>query len=99
MAALWYMFVPETLTTIMEQQSEQISEPKEDKKEVIASIAAIIICLLPGYFICIWWYIIYRTFSQQYNSVLTFVVVLVLAYLAFILVQMIIKHIILFIIK
>lgn len=83
----------------MEQEKKQNPEPREDKKDLIAGVAALIITLLPGYFICIWWYVLYGTFSQQYHAVLTLLVVVVLAYLAFIVVQAIIKQIILSIIK
>lgn len=83
----------------MKHESNQELESKTDKKDLIASVVAIMITLLPGYFICLWWYILYETFSAQYSPVLTFIVIAVLAYLAFIVVQAIVKQIILILIK
>lgn len=83
----------------MKQDSNQELEPKEDKKDLIASVIAIIITLLPGYVVCLWWYVLYKTFSAQYSAVLTFIVIAILAYLAFIVVQAIVKQIILILIK
>lgn len=85
----------------MEQTNEKNTpnEGKESKKETVATYVALIICLLPGFWISVIWYELYAYFSKEYNWILTAAVVLVIAYLAFITTQAILKQIILFIIK
>lgn len=85
----------------MEQTNQKNTriEVKESKKEIVATYASLIICLLPGFWISVIWYELYAYFSKEYNWILTAAVVLVIAYLTFITTQAILKQIILFIIK
>lgn len=84
---------------------EQIKEDKtaattgKTKKETIATYTALIICLLPGFWIILFWYAIYEAYAKQYNAIVTAIAIFVLAYLLFVVVQAILKQIILFIIK
>jgi len=84
---------------------EQIKEDKptlgigKSKKEAIASYTALIVCLLPGFWIILFWYAIYEAYAKQYNAIVTAIVIFVLAYLLFVVVQAILKQVILFIIK
>ena len=85
----------------MEQTNEKNTRVKgeESKKETVATYVALIISLLPGFWISVIWYDLYAYFLKEYNWILTADVVLVIAYLAFITTQAILKQIILFIIK
>ncbi|MGJ1190752.1 hypothetical protein [Sphingobacterium siyangense] len=85
----------------MEQIKEQkpAVETGKSKKETIATYTALIICLLPGFWIILFWYAIYEAYAKQYNSIVTAIAIFVLAYLLFVVAQAILKQIILFIIK
>lgn len=85
----------------MEQIKEQkpAAETGKSKKETIATYTALIICLLPGFWIILFWYAIYETYAKQYNPIVTAIAIFVLAYSLFVVAQAILKQIILFIIK
>lgn len=81
------------------EQEKPAVEVKESKKETIATYSALIICLLPSFYIILFWYNLYQAFTKDYNGIIVGVVVFIIAYLIFIIVQAILKQIILFIIK
>ncbi|WP_185211745.1 hypothetical protein [Sphingobacterium mizutaii] len=69
------------------------------EKETIATYAALLLCLIPGYWIGLYWYTLYQQYSIEYSAIVVGLVILIIAYLAFIFTQAMVKHIILFIIK
>lgn len=69
------------------------------EKETIATYAALLLCLIPGYWIALYWYALYQHYSIEYSAIVVGLVILIIAYLAFIFTQAMVKHIILFIIK
>ncbi|WP_185217013.1 hypothetical protein [Sphingobacterium mizutaii] len=69
------------------------------EKETIATYAALLLCLIPGYWIGLYWYALYQQYSIEYSAIVVGLVILIIAYLAFIFTQAMVKHIILFIIK
>lgn len=81
------------------EENKAAAEIGRSKKETIATYTALIICLLPGFWIILFWYAIYEVYAKQYNAVVTGIVIFVLAYLLFVVVQAILKQIILFIIR
>lgn len=69
------------------------------EKETIATYAALLLCLIPGYWIVLYWYALYQRYSIEYSAIVVGLVIMIIAYLAFIFTQAMVKHIILFIIK
>lgn len=92
----------------MEQTNLKKNEPEiagvevgaaAKEKETIATYAALLLCLIPGYWIVLYWYALYQQYSIEYSAIVVGLVILIIAYLAFIFTQAMVKHIILFIIK
>lgn len=92
----------------MEQTNLKKNEPEiadvevgaaAKEKETIATYAALLLCLIPGYWIGLYWYALYQQYSIEYSAIVVGLVILIIAYLAFIFTQAMVKHIILFIIK
>lgn len=69
------------------------------EKDTIATYSALFLCLIPGYWIILFWYVMYQHYSIEYPAIVVGMVILILAYFAFIFTQAIVKRIILFIIK
>ncbi|SJN51060.1 hypothetical protein [Sphingobacterium faecium] len=76
-----------------------MKEQKETKKEQIATWIAIIICLLPGFWILLFWYGLFELYSKDYPYLLVGIGIIIVAYICYLITMYIIKGIILFIIN
>ena len=81
------------------ETKELVVETAVKEKETIATYSALLLCLLPGYWIVLFCYALYQQYSIEYPAIVVGLVILIVAYLAFIFTQAMVKHIILFIIK
>lgn len=69
------------------------------KKEQTAMWISIVLCLLPGFYVLLFWYSVFQAYSKVHGEILTAIVVLVIGYLAFLISHSVLRGIIYYIIK